>query len=354
MILQDIKREKVDSPGEFDSQAHTEKSNCEVKASFSILVVTAMYPHSGNEGYGAFVMQQVEQLRALGHTVDVLHFPGYRSKLEYLKAAIHVFRRTRAKDYDLLHAHYGLTGLATLCRNSVPLVISIHGSDGLVGRIEPFISRFTCNRADAVIVASAGIAERIPGNVIPCGVDLDAFSPKSRAAARQRLGLSLARKYLLFPFDPARPVKRFELAKAAVEHLKREVPELELLVVWRAENGEMPWYYSAADAMILCSRSEASPTSVKEALACNLPVVSTDVGDVRKIMRGIAGVEITEATPESLAAGLKSVLKRSTSAAFDGRTPMQRYSQRETVEAIVRVYRGVMERNGVPFRSTFR
>jgi glycosyltransferase involved in cell wall biosynthesis len=344
MILQDIKTDNNAALAGAVIGAG-DKSNRNRSSGLNILVVTAMYPHPGNEGYGAFVMQQVEQLRALGHSVEVLHFPGYRSKSEYVKAAASVFRRTRTQRYDILHAHYGVTGLATFFRNSVPLVISVHGSDGLVGRLEPFITRFTCKRADAVIVASARIAEKVPGIVIPCGVDLDVFSPKPKADARHRLDLAPDRKYVLFPFDPARPVKRHALAKAAVTRLRQEIPEAELLVVWRAQNGEMPRYYSAADAMILCSSSEASPTSVKEALACNLPVVSTDVGDVTQIMRGISGVEIAQPAVDSLAAALKRVLQRDSSISFDGRTAMQRYSQRETVDAIVRVYRGVMKRN---------
>lgn len=344
MILQDVKPN--DSGGAAFNSPAAEKFNRARISDLNILIVTAMYPHPGNEGYGAFVMQQVEQLRALGHSVEVLHFPGYRSKTEYLKAAAGVFHRTRSQRYDILHAHYGVTGLATFFRNSVPLVISVHGSDGLVGRLEPFITRFTCRRADAVIVASATIAEKIPGTIIPCGVDLDVFSPKPKADARRQLGLAANRKYVLFPFDPARPVKRHELAKAAVARLQRKLPEAEMLIIWRAQNGEMPLFYSAADAMILCSSSEASPTSVKEALACNLPVVSTDVGDVREIMRGISGVEIAKPNAESLAAELQRVLERDSSLPFDGRTSMQRYSQRETVEAVVRVYRKVLERNG--------
>jgi glycosyltransferase involved in cell wall biosynthesis len=307
-------------------------------------MVTAMYPHAGMEGYGAFVMQQVEQLRAVGHTVDVLDFPGYRSKFEYFRAAIKVFRRTRQGHYDIVHAHYGVTGLPALFRRSTPLVISLHGSDVLCGRIDLFISRFTCKLADAVIVASAGIAQRIPGEVIPCGVDLDVFKPEPKAGARKRLGLAPDRKYVLFPFEPTRPVKRFDVADAAVRQLVREVSRAELLPVWRVENREMPWYYSAGDVMVLCSDSEGSPTSVKEALACNLPVVSTDVGDVREIMRRIAGVEIVEQTAESLAAALKRVLNRPAGFVFDGRTAMERYSQQKTVEAIVRVYRRVIEK----------
>jgi teichuronic acid biosynthesis glycosyltransferase TuaC len=303
-----------------------------------------MYPHPGNEGSGAFVMQQVEQLRALGHTVDVLHFPGYCSKLEYFKAAIEVFRQTRRKRYDVIHAHYGVTGLCALFRNSTPLVISLHGSDALIGWIEPLISRFVCKLADATIVVSSKIAQRIPGDIIPCGIDMAVFQPKPKAEARGRLGLSSSRKYVLFPFNPARRVKRFDLANAAVKQLAVEHSDVELLTVSKAHYSEMPWYYSAADVMILCSDSEGSPTSVKEALACNLPVVSTDVGDVKEIAHGIAGVEFSEQTADSLATALERVLYLPQGFVFAGRMAMERYSQPKTAEAILQVYRRVIKK----------
>ena len=306
-----------------------------------ILVVTAMYPRFGKESSGAFVMQQVEQLRTLGHDVETIDFPGHRSKLEYAKAAFVVAHQTRRKRYDVVHAHYGVTGLCTLMRNATPMVISLHGSDALVGWIEPLISRVVCALADATIVVSKAIAQRIPGTVIPCGVDLALFQPKPRTAARQRLGLLPACKYILFPFDPARRVKRFDIASGTIKELAAR--NVELLTVSNVHYTEMPWYYSAADAMILCSDSEGSPTSVKEALACNLPVVSTDVGDVREIVRGIAGTEIVEQSPVSLAAGLRRVLNRPPDFVFDGRTAMERYSQQKAVEAIVAVYRRVIE-----------
>ena len=221
------------------------------------------------------------------------------------------------------------------------MVVSLHGSDALVGWIEPLISRVVCALADATIVVSKAIAQRIPGTVIPCGVDLALFQPKPRTAARQRLGLLPACKYILFPFDPARRVKRFDIASGTIKELAAR--NVELLTVSNVHYTEMPWYYSAADAMILCSDSEGSPTSVKEALACNLPVVSTDVGDVREIVRGIAGTEIVEQSPVSLAAGLRRVLNRPPDFVFDGRTAMERYSQQKAVEAIVAVYRRVIE-----------
>jgi glycosyltransferase involved in cell wall biosynthesis len=308
-----------------------------------ILVVTAMYPHPGREGYGAFVKQQVEAVRNLGHTVEVLDFHGYLSKLQYLKGAIEVYRRTHRSEYDVVHAHYGLAGLPALFRGSTPLVVSLHGSDALLGKLEPWISRFVCRRADATIVVSPKIAAKIPGVIIPCGVDLDVFKPIPKPIARERLQLAKDRKYVLFPFNPARRVKRFDLAQAAVDQLVTEGMSVELLTISNVPNQEMPWYYSSADAMILCSDSEGSPTSMKESLACNLPVVSVDVGDVREITSGIAGVEIVAQTAPSLALGLRKVLEPHPEFLFQGRQAMHRYSQTQIADAIVRVYRGVLE-----------
>src|SRR5258708_7853488 len=310
------------------------------------LVVTEMYRHAGHEGYGACIMQQVEQLRFLKHQVDVVLFQGYRSKLEYVRAAIEVRRRTRSVKYDVVHGHYGLTGIAAVFRFATPLVITLHGSDVLVGRLPPMISRLVCRFADATIAVNKQIAARVPGEVITCGVNLNVFQPKGRAGAKKRLGLALDKKYVLFPFSPSRTVKRFDLAAAAVNRLAARGLNVELLTVSQVPNGEMPWYYSAADAMILASDSEGSPTSVKEALACNLPVVTTDVGDVREIGAGIAGFQICAQTAESLADGLETVLRGGLGLAFDGNAAMRRYSLEQTALAIVQVYRRAMKERG--------
>ncbi len=311
-----------------------------------ILMVTAMYPSAENGGRGTFVMHQVEQLRTMGHQVDVLYFPGNRSKWAYLKAAIEVFRRTQDQQYSVVHAHYGTTGLTSLFRNSVPMVVTLHGSDALVGPIEPLISKFVSKMADATIVVSSQIAKRIPGDIIPCGVDSEVFVPKPKTEARQRLGLDSKTKYVLFPFNPQRTVKRFSLADAAVKKLFAEGNRVELLTASKVHFSEMPWYYSAADVMILCSESEGSPTSVKEALSCNLPVVSTDVGDVQEILRNVSGVEIVKAEVDALASGLMRTLHPPEGFAFNGRLAMERYSQRRTAESLVAVYRRIIDQRG--------
>lgn len=308
--------------------------------SLKVLFVTNMYPDGNDPGAGAFVHQQAEHLRRSGHQIDILHIQSKKSRANYLTSSIHVFTKTRATRYDIVHAHYGLSGLPALFRFNTPLVVTLHGSDALVGRIQPFISKSVCSLADAVIVVSKNICARIAGEVIPCGIDLDVFKPRQRGTARARLGLPLDGKLVLFPFHPSRKVKRYELAKAAVDGLGDR--DVRILAVSGKRNEEMPWYYSAADAMILCSYSEGSPTSVKEALACNLPVVSTDVGDVQEIMAGIEGCEICDPTPESLAQGLRRALSRVAMDPLESRSCLLRYDQGRIAAEIEKVYRRVI------------
>lgn len=305
-----------------------------------VLFVTNMYPDDRNPGSGAFVCQQAEQLRKAGHQIDILHIQSNGARLKYLTSGIDVFSRTRATSYDIVHAHYGLSGFPALFRHKTPLVVTLHGSDALVGYVQPWISRTVCAFADAVIVVSRGISARIAGEVIPCGIDLDMFKPRDRAEARRRLGLPLQAKLVLFPFDPRREIKRYDLAQASVQALGD--PKTRLLSVCGKRSEDMPWYYSAANVMVLCSKSEGSPTSVKEALACDLPVVSTEVGDVREIMGGIDGCAICPDNAGSLAQEIKRVLDRQPGQRFEGHRFMQRYDQSRVVADIVRVYESVL------------
>ncbi|AWO93187.2 MULTISPECIES: glycosyltransferase [Bradyrhizobium] len=287
--------------------------------------------------------QQVEQLRRFGHTVDVIDILGSQSKMNYLRCTLDVVRMTSAVAYDIVHAHYGYSAYPAMFRLRAPLVITLHGTD-VIGQsiFERLSTRAVSRFADAVIVVSEELRRRIPGIVIPCGVDLGVFKPYDRDKARARLGWPKDKHIVLFPFDPARPEKRYDLARASVERLVQEGVDAELTTVVNVPNGEMPWCYSAADALLLCSDYEGSPTSIKEALACNRPVVATDVGDVGELLNGIAGTRICPQEAGTIARNLREVFDWSRSSEFRGRAAMARYDQALTVEKIVGVYDDVL------------
>lgn len=307
-----------------------------------ILCVTNMYPSPHRPGSGAFVCHQVEQLRRFGHAVDVIDILGSRSKMNYLRCALEVMRMTRAVAYDVVHAHYGYSAYPAMFRSQVPLVITLHGTDVFGSVFERLCTRTVSHFADAVIVVSEGMRKRIPGTVIPCGVDLGIFKPYDRDKARARLRWPRDKYIVLFPFDPARREKRYDLARASVGRLVQEGIDAELMTVFEKANGEMPWCYSGADAMLLCSDREGSPTSIKEALACNLPVVATDVGDVGELLSGIAGTRISPPDVGTIARNLQEAFDWSRSGEFQGRAAMARYDQVLTVEKIVKVYTDVL------------
>src|ERR1700758_3041161 len=219
-----------------------------------------MYPSPQRPGYGAFVFQQVEQLRRFGHTVDVINILGFQSKMNYLRGTLDVMRMTSAVAYDIVHAHYGYSAYPAMFRVQAPLGITLHVRDVLGNVFEGLCTRAVSHFAEAFIVVSEEMRRRIPGIVIPCGVDLGVFKPYERDQARARLRWPKDRHIVLFPFDPARRGKRYDLARASVERLVHEGVDAELMTVFNVPNGEMPWYYSAADAMLLCSDREGSPT----------------------------------------------------------------------------------------------
>lgn len=309
-----------------------------------ILFITNMYPTSERPAYGTFVWQQAEQLRRCGHVVDVVNILGFHSRLNYLKAAVEIVRKTYSVPYDVVHAHYGFTAFAAVFRLNAPLVLTLHGSDVLGSRFELFCTKLISRFADAVIVVSEEMCRHVPGSVIPCGVDCNIFKPYDRDEARARLGWPLNKYIVLFPFDPTRRVKRYDLAEVAVGRLQREGIPVELVKVFNVENCQMPWYYSAADVMILCSDREGSPTAIKEAMACDLPVVATDVGDVREILNGVAGTQLCAQDPEEISRKLREVLDTPRNGRFERRTAMTKYDQALTMEKILSIYERVLSK----------
>ena len=292
--------------------------------SYRVLVVTNLWPTEADPGYGSFVKAQMDSLRPLGVEHDVLFVNGRESRLNYLRGIFEVRRRVRAQQYDLIHAHFGLSGWMARFQRRVPVVVSFMGDDVLgrpdrrgritaVGRFFQVSARVLARRADAVIVKSRQMKERLgleSVHVIPNGVDLNLFVPMEREAARSALGLASARKYVLFPYDRALAVKRFDLIEQAVRMANAEGDGIEILQVSGAARDRMPLYLNAADALVLASYTEGSPNAVKEAMAVNLPVISVDVGDVAELIGTVEGCFIVPPRADAIAARIVDACRR--------------------------------------------
>lgn len=186
--------------------------------------------------------------------------------------------------YDLVHANYGLIGPFALAQPIRPVVLTIWGSEvmGYSRRLDR-ITRFSARHSDAVIAPSTAVSRELetPHAVVPFGVDTELFRPLDRGEARATLGWDPDARIVLFPYDPDRAVKNYPLAKRVVE---RAAIDAELRTVSGLDYERMPYVMNASDALLVTSERESGPMVIKEAAACNLPVVSTDVGFAREVI----------------------------------------------------------------------
>src|SRR4029077_2572018 len=178
--------------------------------------------------------------------------------------------------------------------------------------------------------------------VIPHEVDFNTFKPTNREQARATLGLRRDRKYLLFAANPKIPVKRFPLAQAVARHLAGRDPAIELLVVYKEPQERLALYMSACDALLFPSYQEGSPNVVKQAMACNLPIVATDVGDVRQIIGNCQGCYVCGPSTDEFSARAGQILvdrDRTT-----GRDHIRHLDSLSVAKQVIGVYEHVIRR----------
>jgi glycosyltransferase involved in cell wall biosynthesis len=260
-----------------------------------VLVVTSMYPTPSHPALGRFVHDQVEALREQpGLEIELFVIePGGKGR--WLHAARELRRRFRDTRFDLVHAHHGLTGWSAVALRGPPLIVTFHGTD-LSHRVVGPMSRVLARAIDLAAPVSSSLARfaggGLPGAgetrraaILPTGVNLDRFAPRDRAGARERLGLRPDGRYLLFPADPRRPEKRGERAR----ELAAAAGGVELLTYGGLAPEQVPDMVNAANAVVATSEREGYGLAPLEALACDVPVLSTDVGIAPLALRGIAG-----------------------------------------------------------------
>jgi teichuronic acid biosynthesis glycosyltransferase TuaC len=288
-----------------------------------VLMITSEFPTPDRPSAVPFIVRQVQHLRMYGIDVEVFAFSGKKKVLNYIKAWRDLRSFTHGKQFDLVHAQWGHSAVLALPKR-LPWVITFRGNDleGIVGANGQYtlkgwilrtVARAMGRLADERIVVSESLGSRLCGrsySVIPSGLDLEVFRPLPRFESRGKLGLPQDKRLVLFAASTIEnPRKRFKLAKAAVELLK-ERHDIEIVVANKVEHSMIPVYMSACDVLLLTSTHEGSPNVVKEALACDLPVVSVDVGDVRERLEKIGGCGVCrDDTPESIAAVLEGVLE---------------------------------------------
>lgn len=326
-----------------------------------VLAVTNMYPTIASPAHGTFVESQVQSLRLLVD-IEVLHIDrALLGKSAYFSVRRQVGRAIRAANPDIVHVMNGgaLAFFTATAVRQAPLVISFCGSDLLgdpqvswkrrcVGGVTVLASKAAALRADAVIAKSKQLASKVPGtvplrkiHVIPNGVDFSRFRPLDRRECQSRLGWNSDEFQVLFTGNPNSETKRFKDALGAVECARARGIPARLQLMRGVRHEDVPLWLNAADVLLLCSVHEGSPNIVKESLACECPVVSTDVGDVAERIEGIAGCYLCDRTAESLAGGLGAVHRRS--ARLRCRSQIASISTEAIARRVESVYRDIAD-----------
>jgi glycosyltransferase involved in cell wall biosynthesis len=321
-----------------------------------VLIVTAIYPTADNPAFGSYVRTQSESLQRAGIDVEMLVLRHRHRKLIYPLAIFQLRKRLAHGTVDIAHAHYGLVGLIARTQWRVPVVVTFHGSDilgainkhgkrPLVQRAIASACRVLARHVDAAIVQSDEMAGKIGKanvHVIPHEVDLEVFKPTDREQARAILGLDSHKRYLLFAANPKVGVKRFPLAKAAADKLARHDSRVEMLVVTHESQTRLALYMSACDVLVFPSFQEGSPNIVKQAMACNLPMVCTDVGDVRQVVESTKCCYICNPRAEEFATKLAEILAHRNRS--NGRDNIRHLDSPAVARRVIAVYEEVLRR----------
>jgi teichuronic acid biosynthesis glycosyltransferase TuaC len=328
-----------------------------------VLFLTNLWPEEGRPWYGAFVRTQAESLRDLGVDVDVLRIRGHDSRGAYLSAAASAIGLNWRGGYDVVHSHYGHSGVVARLQARAPLVVSYCGDD-LLGtrrpdgsvaarsRVEAAVFRRLAHVAAATITKSQEMENALPprcrtrNHVIPNGVDLRRFRPIPRDEARRRLGWEAGERTVLFVGSTESGVKNYPLAEEACRQLAERVPDIRLRVAWGVEADAVPVHMSAADALIFTSTSEGSPNVIKEAMASELPIVATPVGDVPERLRDVPGCFVTEPQAPALADALAEAV--TLGRAPEARAAVAELSLERVASRVVDVYESALRRRRSP------
>tara|TARA_B100000073_G_scaffold334687_1_gene327485 strand:- start:143 stop:1063 length:921 start_codon:yes stop_codon:yes gene_type:complete len=263
---------------------------------------------SGNSSQvSPFVKEQAESIIKQGISVDFFLIRG-KGIFGYLKNYFFLLKKIKSEKYDLLHAHYGLSGLLATLQFFVPVIITFHGSDVNMKK-NYFFSRIASRLSTNNIFVHQNLPERLkifrePLNIIPCGFDNNLFFPIPKNKARNMLEWKKNTHFIVFSSAFDNKIKNVQLAKSAISGINN--CKLVELKGYSKENINL--ILNASDLLLVTSLSETGPIIVKEALACNCPIISTDVGDVKNLIQNVQNCYISSYNPEDIKKKINLVL----------------------------------------------
>lgn len=254
-----------------------------------------------------FVTDQMGAIKRCHPEIKVEYYQinGRNSKWNYIKSLKDIRRLIQELSIDVIHIHHGLSGLFLLfgIRPKQPVVLTMHGGDIQPEQGQKLIVAIT-HKILKIVDFAITLNERMDNMVkqycpntaiIPCSIDLNYFKPLDRKENKI--------KKIIFGSSPLREVKDYPLFEKTVNILKNKYNyQIETILFDGISKAQVLKHYQNCDMLLLTSFSEGSPGVIKEAMACNLKIVSTNVGDVAVNLKGMKNAAVaTTRTPEELA-----------------------------------------------------
>jgi glycosyltransferase involved in cell wall biosynthesis len=334
---------------------NNEKTEREIKV---ITVIPAITKDKGM----IFCEKETKVLIKAGINIKRFLLISRTNPLIIVKEFIRLCKEIKKNTPNIIHAHYGTMTSFLCCVVSLitrlPLIITFHGSDinktsnaigfwrDLLGKI---FSQLSVLRATRIICVAEHMKENLwwgknKTDVIPTGVNLNMFIPMIRDEARRLLNWNLNYKFVLFNAGKNPKVKRLDMAQSVINESKKHLPYIQFEVLsGDVEYEKIPLYLNAADCLLITSDSEGSPDIAKEALSCNLPIVSVDVGDIKERLKGVFLSKIVNRNIKEISNSIIEILllnKRS-----NGRIIIEELSEEKIAQKIIDVYRTILNKN---------
>lgn len=326
-----------------------------------ILFVTNGYPTQKHPEYCVFTKEQIESVQVNSENISDIFFINAREKgkLEYVRSILPLKRKM--KEYDIIHAFHGLSFLFVffLAPNKNIVVSFLNSIDNEYGeskfrsKILVFITKRIIRRQNIVKI----FKDKIPGEFrqnsyyLPNGVDLSKFFPIPKNEAKNKLNLDIHKRYILFVSskNKFRKQKRYDRFNSVMEILKKDFNDIEELVLVNEPREKIVNYFNAAELHLLTSDYEGSPNSVKEAIACNIPVVTTNTGNVYEMINDIDYCYVSfEFEAEALANFCRKILNNKTNTINIYKKIIDKgLDINSKASELINIYQHIISKNGI-------
>jgi glycosyltransferase involved in cell wall biosynthesis len=280
-----------------------------------VLHITNLYPTVKHSTFGIFVKEQIDSLE--DKNLQNYYFINAKELgiKAYFKAFIDLYYL--AKKYDILHCHHQFSVLPVIFSKK-KIILSVLGDLTKRRLSNRLIYSLVKHKCQKIIFKNTILINNSKYYLLPNGVNTKVFIPKPMTEARKFLNLDQNKIFILFVCngDLDNPIKRKDKFDRVLEELNLNGKIYDELILSNVERDKIVYYYNAANLMLVTSDHEGSPNAVKEAMSCNLPIVSTPVGDVPKNLKNVSNSFVTESFEiESLIKNVKkiSLLEKSNS-----------------------------------------